>query len=250
MGGNAKYKGANASNESRRRLVGRKQRTNKNSKVNPYKNNRWRMNQILARNYDSQGNLIPDSLTKDEKLAFVDAYNSAMKTEPQITSTAKDVANDLNIPLLGEAKRRKSVKSATEKRNERKLSNNPDPLNDMVRYTHEVGESNFGNDVNSAIGKYEKAGYSVAWINNTWRDPSRAYKGVNVTFNTPKNGLFEVQFHTKKSFALKDNQLHKLYEEQRKYKWHSDKWWKYENQMLDLSKQLPVPNGVSKIRIY
>ena len=257
MGGSAKYREAKKAEEqssqqksNRRRLVGRNQRTNTNSKVNPYNISRRRMNQILARNYNDEGVLITDALTKDEKLAFVDAYSSAMRTEPQITAMARSVANDLGMPLLGEKTRRKSVKSATEKVNNNKLANNPDTLNDLVRYTHEVGELNFGNDVNSAIGKYEKAGYKVAWINNTWRDQSRAYKGVNVTFKTPNGGLFEVQFHTQKSFNLKTNQLHQLYEEQRKFEWHSSKWWSYENRMLDLSKQIPVPNGVSNIRIY
>lgn len=254
MGGSAKYRAAKKASEQtmqERRIVGRNQRNNAiNSKTDVYKNSRRRMNQILARNYNDEGQLVTDVLTKDEKLNFVDAYNSAMKTEPQITAAAKSVADSLNMPLLGELKRRKSVKSATEKRNDRKLQNNPDPLNDMVRFTHQVGESNFGNDVNSAIGKYEKAGYKVGWVNNTWRDPSRAYKGVNVTFKTPNGGMFEVQFHTQKSHALKENQLHKLYEDQRKFPYKSAKWWDYENQMLDLSRQLPVPNGVSNIRIY
>ena len=73
------------------------------------------------------------------------------------------------------------------------------------------------------------------------------YKGINTTIT--KNGqVFELQFHTEQSFNLKNNELHKLYEEAREISTSTERRAELQRQMIELSRQIPTPPGISTIQ--
>ena len=249
MGGSAKYRAAKQA-KNRRQDVGRNQRTNSPSKQNPYNINRGIIRRTMNRFYDEDKNLMQNLMTPEKELDHMRNYKDMMKNEPQITQDVQRIANMINAPLLGFEKRRKSIKSATEKYDRLLLSNKNTntEMNDSVRYTNEVNIDTFGRDVNKALDAYKEAGYNVKIVKNFWTKPW-AYKGINVTMENKAGKLFEVQFHTKNSFQVKDGPMHKLYNVQRKYKQGSKQYEAVEKEMLDLSRRLiKTPNGVDTIK--
>jgi hypothetical protein len=55
-------------------------------------------------------------------------------------------------------------------------------------------------------------GFTMVREWNAWQKGGGMYKGLNTTWKTPTNQLFEVQVHTAESYALKE-EVHGLYEE-------------------------------------
>ena len=221
----------------------------KQTKTDPYKADRRRVRNILNRNYDDDHNKIANRLTKQQELDHVYNYNKMMEAEPEITRDVTRIAETINAPLLGVEKRRKSVKSATEKYNRLVTDNkNTDEnMNDSVRFTNQVNIETFGRDVNKALDEYRKSGYIVDTVKNFWTKPW-AYKGINVTLRNKEGKLFEVQFHTKNSFEIKDGPMHKLYEKQRKFKQGSKQYDEIEVEMKELAERsIKTPTGVLEI---
>lgn len=87
-------------------------------------------------------------------------------------------------------------------------------VNDAVRYTVCASPADYTGVCRSTVAQLEARGFKAMpqprW--NAWG--ADGYKGLNMTFRSPTGQLFEVQFHTPESFALK-TELHGLYEEWR-----------------------------------
>jgi hypothetical protein len=91
-------------------------------------------------------------------------------------------------------------------------------INDALRYTVELDPVKYAEGYQDAVGELEAAGCKLERGSNAW-DPANSpfkgtYRGINTTFRSPNGTLFEVQFHTPESFAIK-SELHALYEEMR-----------------------------------
>ena len=95
----------------------------------------------------------------------------------------------------------------------------------------------------------EKKGYEVTAVKNTWNKIEAVYKGVNTNIKTPEGYEFELQFHTKESFDLKNGKLHELYEKQRILDKKKDfiEWQAIEDEMFSLSSKLQIPNQIERI---
>lgn len=221
---------------------------NNPDKQSPFRLDRRRIRRTLARNYDDEMNKIANSMTKDDEMAFVMEYNGNIKAEPAITADVRRISSSINAPLLGENKRRKTIESATQKRNRLIGIKDKSVMNDIIRFTNEVDINSFGKDVNKALKAYEEAGYTIAQVKNFWKKPW-AYKGINVTLADKNGRLFEVQFHTKNSFEVKDSkEMHGLYEEQRKYPVGSPKYNDIDKKMTAIAEKLILtPVGVEDI---
>lgn len=247
--GNIVKVGVRQYTKAERKKLAKIQKNHHNTKTNPYKIDRGRMRRVLKRDKDDNGNKIPNVMTRDDEFTFMNEYNTAMKLEPEITADVKRISNLINAPLLGVSKRRKSVPSATQKRNRLYNKNNRNEMNDLIRFTHEVKNETFGRDVNDALREYRNAGYEIKQVKNFWTKPW-AYKGINVTLQNKEGKMFEIQFHTKDSFAVKDSKkMHGLYEEQRKYKEGTTRYNELENEMISIvKKSIKEPVGVSEIK--
>lgn len=104
------------------------------------------------------------------------------------------------------------------------------------------------NNYKETVEKFEAEGYTLNRVKNFWLDPESAYKGVNTVFQAPSGEKFELQFHTPKSFDLKQRQLHKLYEESRLSSTSAQRKLELEKQMLELASGLQAPYGIEKIK--
>lgn len=100
-----------------------------------------------------------------------------------------------------------------------------------------------------AIENFKSKGYTIIKLKNTWLDKYNPYNGINVTFKTQDGQYFEVQFHTKESFELKDVKMHELYEQQRTIKDKmSQEYIALYDKMQELSSKLTVPVNIERVK--
>jgi ppGpp synthetase/RelA/SpoT-type nucleotidyltranferase len=87
---------------------------------------------------------------------------------------------------------------------------------DVLRYTGTFAPDEYDLGVRGAIDALRENGYQIdeSDIENYWQ-PGDDYNGINITVRTRDGYRFELQFHTPESFALKNGELHRLYEEYR-----------------------------------
>lgn len=90
-------------------------------------------------------------------------------------------------------------------------------------------------------------GYKLQKVKNTFKLDNVSYKGVNNVYQTPSGWTFELQFHTKESFDLKDKVNHKLYEEARLLETSLERKKQLEGIMIENTNKLTIPKGVDKI---
>lgn len=171
--------------------------------------------------------------------------NLAKAEEPQITKDILASNKGAGTKLVGTKFRLKTLESLT-----RKVTNEPTAkMRDVVRYTALSDSENMVKDVNRFIEELENRGYTISTVKNYWNNPSNPYNGINTNFLTKTNYEFELQFHTKESFDLKDGKLHDLYEKVRVL----DPFKDYEeiqrinDEMWKLSNELEKPKNIDKL---
>lgn len=119
-------------------------------------------------------------------------------------------------------------------------------ITDVLRYTVLLDSESFVSQYWQLQEQLAASGYQTNKVSNTWRK-NAVYKGINTTII--KNGqVFELQFHTEQSFNLKNNELHKLYEEAREISTSTERRAELQRQMVELSRQIPTPPGISTIQ--
>ena len=88
-------------------------------------------------------------------------------------------------------------------------------MNDVLRYTMIVPAGTYGKVDEKLRDEIRKLEHDVKGYWNAWVDPNaKAYKGVNMSFQTATGQLFELQLHTEASYAAKQA-IHAEYEEWR-----------------------------------
>jgi hypothetical protein len=86
-------------------------------------------------------------------------------------------------------------------------------LKDPIRYTFQYTDTRYTAGVNADIERLKAAGFALVELRNSWG--SADYKGINSRWRTAEDGqLFEVQFHTRVSFEVKQL-THHAYEQLR-----------------------------------
>jgi hypothetical protein len=83
-------------------------------------------------------------------------------------------------------------------------------INDALRYTKVFSPEEYAANVRGVVTELQERGYSVVKWKDTW--DGEMYKGINAVFRSPSGSRFELQFHTPKSFDLKNRINHRLYE--------------------------------------
>lgn len=154
------------------------------------------------------------------KYREINGYNNILKSEIVITDTIKDVAKKIKAEPVGLEHRIKSKKRYLEKmdritkgsRDPKLIQEEIDNIHDVIRYTYVGDESNLARIFEDAREELEARGYMFKKVSNTWKD-GEVYKGINCTLEAPdgKHTKFELQFHTPKSFEVKEKN-HALYE--------------------------------------
>lgn len=118
-------------------------------------------------------------------------------------------------------------------------------IGDALRYTMIVPDDQYGESVQRTIQGFREADspYEVE-VENTWQ-PGSAYKGINT--NMKRDGvIFEVQFHTQKSFDLK-MEAHVLYEKARDTTASPEDRAAATQKMIDNAAALADPPGAADV---
>ncbi|TNG94887.1 phage head morphogenesis protein [Pasteurellaceae bacterium USgator11] len=186
----------------------------------------------------------------DEAVASI--YRKAENIEPHLTGEMSVFAKRSGGMLSGLDYRLKSIDSLTRKvqsdivRSGITEAESIDRITDIVRYTTIYDSKTFTQNYLKMQQTLAENGYNIIKVKNTWRKGA-AYKGVNTIIE--KDGFkFEMQYHTKQSFDLKNGKLHTLYEKARLPNISDSDLKVINNEMKALSDQLETPINIGKIR--
>jgi len=176
-------------------------------------------------------------------------YEKALQAEPEITRVVSEVANEVGLDQVGLEFRIKSKGSYL-----RKVAANYKPdgteyeVKDILRYTYTAGPQDLARKTNAAIVAFDIRGYNTYEVKNTWLKPNVAYRGINTSLRAPNGQAFEMQYHTPESFELKNGKLHELYEEARVLDPRSEDFLRLQDEMIELSSKLTVPEGIEEVK--
>lgn len=112
-------------------------------------------------------------------------------------------------------------------------------LTDLIRYSAIFPLQKYTDSTFKVLNELRKIGFTTTSIWNAWSDKRYPYNAINAVLESPKQGLFELQFHTPLGALINDS-THKLYEKRRLYPKGSEQ---YEN-LLAIQKEM-----VAKIAI-
>ncbi|QZP17048.1 hypothetical protein K5O18_07200 [Avibacterium paragallinarum] len=184
-----------------------------------------------------------------------DKYQAAVKVEPRITEDISKIISTIGGSLAGLEYRLKSLESL-----ERKVAleilaglseyQAVEKVKDIIRYTVIFDPDEFVSKYNEIQKVLGEQGYKTVVVKNTWKD-NETYKGVNTFVNTvieKDNITFEVQYHTKESFDLKNGKLHELYERFRDPNTTLEEKERLYLEMKKLSAKLTEPKNIHQIK--
>lgn len=153
--------------------------------------------------------------TNATSLAFK-INKTAKAKEPQITNDLESLQISGRRYLKGLEHKIKEIDSIENKilsdSKDKKLSVEAAAakVNDSLRYTMITSEENMTTDITECISNLIDKNYKVLKFKNLFGEDR--YKGVNIVLQSPNGQNFELQFHTEKSFIIKDSVNHLHYE--------------------------------------
>jgi hypothetical protein len=77
---------------------------------------------------------------------------------------------------------------------------------------------------------------------------SNPYQGINLALAGPDGARMELQLHIAKSLAVKEGEMHKLYEQHRVLSERDPHRESLAREMLEAARAVPVPNGAVDVR--
>ncbi|MEM6373950.1 MAG: hypothetical protein AAF727_14375, partial [Pseudomonadota bacterium] len=145
----------------------------------------------------------------------------AKRDEKAAAKSLTRVAEKTGGEMVGLENSVKSQKSLTRKIFNRAEQKGQPPeyiaknINDVLRYTTIFEPDKYVAGVKATVAELFAAGHKTKNPpKNTWGEKD-GYMGINAIFVSPDGAVFELQFHTPKSFWAKEEGTHDLYEEQR-----------------------------------
>ena len=133
---------------------------------------------------------------------------------------------------------------------------NPDgntyEIKDIIRYTLGTEDADsLVEKINVAIDGFAEMGYNTTVLKNTWNSTKNPYRGINTIIVAPNGQKFEMQYHTRESFDLKNGEMHELYEQARSIEdKRSKEYIALQDKMFELSETLTVPSGIEEVKSY
>ena len=193
-----------------------------------------------------------DQDTRETKARFYSEQllSKISKADPKITSDMQRIAGENQ--LAGLEFRKKTAESLARKITADSQVENissaeaVSKINDALRYTTIFDSDNFTEEYSKMKQKLIAEGYRVVKVKNTWLT-NGPYKGVNTVIE--KDGTnFEMQYHTRESFDLKNGLLHDLYEKYRDTNTSDRERMKLFKEMIDLSNGLEIPKNIERVK--
>lgn len=192
--------------------------------------------------------------TNPEKYAIMKAqykgigyYNKAVAAEPKITKMVMDVAKSSDMGLAGLEYRIKTKESYLEKIAREYAPGYHYEIKDTLRYTMISNTNDYVDNMNKSYELFNKNDCFVLKTKNYWTNNEVAYNGINSVLQDSKGNKFEVQYHTKESFDIKQ-QTHALYETQRILEEDSEEFIALEEQMFDINEKIEIPRNIQEVK--
>jgi hypothetical protein len=88
-----------------------------------------------------------------------------------------------------------------------------DSIGDAIRYTMLLDPQDYAATAQKVVNDFEAQGFDVFKFKNYWQE-GNSYKGINTNIRTPDGTVFELQFHTPQSLAVKQPS-HEIFERSR-----------------------------------
>lgn len=197
----------------------------------------------------------PNLAQEYNPMDVIKKYQQAVEIEPKITKAVTTIIASVDGEVAGLEYRLKSMDSLKRKIETEMTAGISeqqaiDNIKDVIRYTAIFSPENFVTQYREMQSALEKQGYKTIIVKNTWRDGA-VYKGINTFITTlvkKDNVIFEMQYHTSESFALKNGELHQLYERFRDPNTEQEEKEKLYIEMQKLSAKLVMPKDIQKIK--
>ena len=202
--------------------------------------------------------------TAVKEFAIDDVFTEASEHEDAIYAAIRQVAASIGAELAGEKRRRKERDSLSRKiTNERadvdaassrslawtSIAGN---IRDALRLTTPLPFNGFVDAYNRAVAALTNAGLVLRHVKNTFPNDTSSYRGINtVLVDDVTNYEFEPQFHTAKSYDVKENGTHKYYEVVRDpSKRGTPEYDEASRKQAEMFDSIPIPEGVESIRSF
>lgn len=188
----------------------------------------------------------------DAEAAAKRVLDGVKAAEPKITRLLKGLAATHDGALVGLEFRVKEHASLSSKlmRDARdwdgSVSSAANAVSDALRYTAQLPEETYAAATRAMLDTLVADGYKVR-VKNSWDAMNRPYRGINVAVVGPDGTKFELQFHTEKSFTVKNGPMHDLYAVWRESTDPKEQA-RLERQMWRLAKTIPLPPGATGIQ--
>ncbi|MCC8470714.1 XopAD/skwp family type III secretion system effector, partial [Xanthomonas phaseoli] len=140
----------------------------------------------------------------------------ARQMEPQVTDMLQRIAARHGGQLAGTQHQLKSYGSLQEKLMQRvalkkqTLEEAAAGVNDALRYSVVLEPQDFTAGLRATLAALDDEGHARVKLTNQFTDYPPVFKAINVTLRSPEGALWEIQFHTPETFALKER-FHDLY---------------------------------------
>lgn len=192
--------------------------------------------------------------TNPEKYAIMKAqykgigyYNKAVAAEPEITKMVMDVAKSSDMGLAGLEYRIKTKESYLEKIAREYAPGYNYEVKDTLRYTMMTTPNDYVQNIKNANNIFKNNHCVITKCRNYWLDNKNPYNGVNILIQDSKGNKFEVQYHTKESFEIKQ-QTHELYEKQRVLEEDSREYLSLKKQMYEINSKIKIPKDIQEVK--
>ncbi|TWR02351.1 hypothetical protein FQJ85_21925, partial [Xanthomonas vasicola] len=133
----------------------------------------------------------------------------ARQMEPQVTDMLQRIAARHGGQLAGTQHQLKSYSSLQEKLKQRMalkkqtLEEAAANVNDALRYSMVLEPRDFTAGLRAVLAALDDQGHARVRLTNQFIDYPPSFKAINVTLRSPDGALWEIQFHTPETFALK-----------------------------------------------
>ena len=207
----------------------------------------------IARDRAGNTYMVPGGTNFESYNLGIKMHAKCMKYEQGITKDLQNISDKINGELVGLEYRIKSMYSLLQKINKilpniENKDNIYNQINDALRYTCIFDISDFTKKTLNFIDYLNKKGYNKIKVKNTFNTQNTDYKGINCIFQYKDGYRFELQFHTRESYDVKQNINHKYYEEFRKHNITNEEKNGLMKVMISNSNSIRIPKNIELIQ--
>lgn len=166
--------------------------------------------------------------------------DKAKAVEPFITKFIKETSDRYGGELYGLDCRLKTAESLSQKLEKTK----PEWITDALRYTMKFVPDNLGQCAQHILDSLGKEGYKSVVISNCFKRGG-PYVGINATLQSPAGQIFELQFHTPESLAVKETN-HSLYKQYQALAIEDPLRQELMQEMIRNAHKVNIPDGIQQ----